>query len=388
MKPGAGPVRLPWRWLFDSPLVLAAWAAAALCCFAAVRFVAAVRAAERARQRAGTVLAQVAAEAAALEVAGVSARRLPFAMSMGGVQVRVEAAGSGLLLTANPRGSEARQFRSARLPGAASAAFGEPLTVARPEPDFAAQLPAIDAAAVATAWAAEALPWFRRDVGVALLHFDAGTEADDFVFDPGLSQLGLPATVDLVVVPGNLWVEPGRAPLRLPLERDLTVVVRGNLYVGRSLAIDGPGRLVFASTTCAGGAGFVDRDGNGRWSAGEPTCEGLPFRGRHEGAGNVHLGLPGHGPALEVAAGLVVAGQLHLRCSARVAGPVVLAHAPHDLAGPPARLRATGDRLFVPDREVVPGFLSEGAPRAGLLLPVPGPSVVAERPLYPAAPAR
>jgi hypothetical protein len=147
--------------------------------------------------------------------------------------------------------------------------------------------------------------------------------------------------------------------------RDLVVVVRGNLYLERSLRVQGPGRLLFVTTAQGAGKSFVDADGNGRWSGGEPVLGSATFDGPIEGAGNVYCG--GAAEArVESSAGLVAAGELHLRGDASFAGPVVLAHGLTVLRRP-SRLHAMGEWCFQSEREGVPGFVAHGASRPSLL---------------------
>lgn len=386
--------RFQWAWLIDSPLLIAAWVAMVMGLLTLVQVARALREADRVRERANEVLARVAAEAA---VAGLSAdAAVPVEVAIGSVTVRIESAADDWLLTvALPHGERSR-FRCARLPGAAPAVLGRPLSLGEPsaverwggcawQPGEA---PDLDPAALAQAWSADRLPAFRRDVGIALIYCAAGTERDDYVVASGSPDLGLPAEASLVVVPGHLWIPPGNEPWRLYVGRDLTVVVQGNLYVGRPIEVDGPGRLLFVTAPVAGAMPFVDGDGNGRWSPGEPSCDGRPFQGAVEGAGSAYLGLATAATSIEIGAGLVVGGQLHLRADSRVDGPVALAHGVTQLGGGNGRLLATGARLFDPGRERVPGFLVQGPARHGRLRPWAANCEVPEEPLYLAAPGR
>lgn len=386
--------RFCWRWLADSPLVVATWAAVAMGLVAIVQVAHALRDADRVRARSTVVLAELAAEAAVVRLAGQMPVDLPVTMHVGRVPVTIANASDGWRVTAAVPSGLPLEFGCQMLPGASPAALGMPLTVVAAE--VAAELPGavvglfppLEDQLCESARRAETLAAFRRDVGMALMHFSAGTELDDFVVDTSVKRLGLPPRAACVLVSGHLWIEPGSTPWRLVLEHDLTLVVSGNLYVGRSVVVDGPGRLVFVVRGTELARGFADLDGNGRWSSGDRSCEGGEFAGVAEGGGNVHLGLATSGPVGEVQAGLVVAGELHLRSSVRVDGPVVLQHGVVGLGRERPRLLPTGERLFAPEREVVPGFAVSGGERPGLLRARRANRLALEVPLYAAAPGR
>jgi len=173
----------------------------------------------------------------------------------------------------------------------------------------------------------------------------------------------------------------------VPLRRDHVVVVRGNLYVGRSILVDGPGRLVLVTCAGAGERSFADVDGNGRWSQSDRLFGPGDFAGPAEGAGNVYLGLPGSPGRVVCDVSLVVAGELHLGATAQVAGPVVLGHGATATAVG-ARLEPTRRWVFRVDRESVPGFVTDGAPRPGVLVRADAEGRVAQQGLYLSAPAR
>jgi hypothetical protein len=249
------------------------------------------------------------------------------------------------------------------------------------------ELPQLDQQALAAAVHADVTPTLRRDCGIALLQWAAGTDGDDYVFDRR-HTCGHEVPGDLLVVPGHLWIEPGERPLEFELARDLVVVVRGNLYVGRSVAVAGGGRLLFAVARDPRACSFADRDGNGRWSSRDVLREDAEFTGPIEGGGSVYLGLTGSRATVALGAGLVVGGELHLMTDARVAGPLIV---PHGITAttPGARVVAAGDWVFDPDRERVPGFLKRGGPRPGRLREVASiPAQRPEQPLYLPQPAR
>lgn len=289
-------------------------------------------------------------------------------------------------------------FEGRELPGAPPVAFSRPLSFVtghrslpggvRIDP---ADVPRLDEAALAAAAAAAGAPWLRREHGLALMHWQAGTDADDFVFTDVAKSADLAAAGDLLVVRGHLWIEPGALPLELRLSRDLVVVVSGNLYLGRSLRVCGAGRLLFVTAASTAACPFVDADGNGRWSESDVLLDRPRFRGPIEGAGNAYCGLRGVAGDIECAAGLLVAGELHLRVDTKLQGPVVLAHGLTPLDAN-ARLQAAGEWRFHPERDRVPGFLTTGDPRPGFLVHRPAApgsmATMAKQPLYLSDPPR
>ncbi len=303
----------------------------------------------------------------------------------------VERQRGGLLIEVRSPGTACHVFSAPELPGASPGAFA--FALASPNAlALAAGGTRVDAKAMPTLSArelreaprADALAMLRRDPGLALAHWDAGTEQDDFVFNDLPPRGELSTSADLVVVPGHLWIEPGAAALQIILARDLVMVVYGNVYIGRSLRVGGTGRLLLVTAAAADSTAFLDADANGRWSPGEAVLENATFQGPIEGAGNVYLGLGATRARIECGAGLCVAGQLHVLADSRVAGPVSLAHGVTQLGT--ARLQAAGEWLFLPERERVPGFLTSGPPRPGLLQHIGGGrTTMAKQPLYLAA---
>ncbi len=371
-----------WRWLVDSPLLLASWASFVLVVLALRPVAAALRAAEAVQAETDQAQARLCAEQVAADLLRAGevdlGRSDAVVVRLGSLVCTATPAGDGgLRVAVQGRAGRAHEFWCEALPGGAPAALREPLTVfgAAPLPPDLAAAPRPPAAArprlLVPERHVEALSTlgFARDPAVGLLHLAAGTDAEDLTWGAGRAELALEPATGVVVVPGNLWL-CGTGPLTLRLARDLTVVVRGNLYLGRSVTVVGPGRLLLA-TDAAAGRPFADRDGNGRWSAGDGLLGPEPFRGPIEGAGGVWLGLPGEpGPVLEVGAGLLVDGELHLNADTTVHGPVVLGHGVTRLADGVA-LRPTGRRLPDVERGRVPGLRPEGAPRPGRLLAAP-----------------
>ncbi|MGB3969361.1 MAG: hypothetical protein WBO45_21685, partial [Planctomycetota bacterium] len=258
-----------------------------------------------------------------------------------------------------------------------------------PAPD---RLP-LDGSALAAAPRADGSPLFRRDPGIALRQFAAGTDADDYVLLDRAEQASSPSLPELLVVPGNLWLEPGPDALELALPDDLVVVVTGNLYVQRPLHVQGRGRLLLVVTPAAGATSFSDADFNGRWSNGEVVHGAARFVGPIEGAGSCYLGIGQASPGSPIAchAGLAIAGPLHLAGRGRVEGPLMLLRETVR-ARPGDELTATGAWGFATERERVPGFATSGVPRPGRLRYLgqqpPAAPAGTDETLYPSVPAR
>ena len=280
-------------------------------------------------------------------------------------------------LTCRPPDRGPRRYRCELLPGAgpSALAYGR---AARTDGDLwwlgggrrigAADAPSLDAQAVASAPRANARRGFRRDGGVALRFFSGGTDREDYVWADGSPAAGSGPASGLLVVPGHLWIPPAAGVFELHLDRDLVVVVQGNLYLGSSVRVHGRGRLLFATSLVDDAVAFADRDGSGAWSAGDALCDAARFHGVAEGAGAVYLGL-GSAPAqLHCDGGLVVQGQLHVAGRAQVLGPIVLVNGGvTDLSGGRAGCLGRAHWSFRPERERVPGFAVHGPPRPGLL---------------------
>jgi hypothetical protein len=362
--------------LFDSPLLVSVWIAVVLVAISLGWTFSALRRADEVAARAEAVLARMCADEAARKwlAAGDAGSSAPFALGCGATCTVVpDARRQRLDVSVSLPSSAECRFRCELLPGGAPAAFALPFATAAgrslppgmPEP---VQLP-VEAMPVLQV---DKRPWspaqnaaFARDAALALLRLPTGTDRDDFVLGAGVDQLQLLAPRDgLLVFDGNLWLDAGD-PLTIELNQDLTVVVRGNLYLGRSLRIEGSGHLLLA-VQAAPGLPFADRDGNGRWSAGDELLVDGEFRGPMEGSGAVWLGLPGRAPdELVIDAGVEVSGELQLLANASVRGPLLLHHGVTVLRTG-AVLRATGERLPQVGRCRVPGYRPEGRPRPGL----------------------
>ena len=355
MRRHPAPVRLSWRWLVDSPLVVAAWIAVLLGAWSLQRVGGALEDASALKTEADGELARLAAEAAVMQLP-LDDDTQSWEREVGPVAVAVQRRGDRLWIASQLPGLGEFGYVARLLPGRAPAAFGVPRSRVVPDLDDAMMRSAVLADDAAT---------LRRDSGVALLYYESGTDLDDFVLLHGRVDRQGEA---LIEVPGHLWIEPGSTPLVLHCASDVTIVVRGNFYVGRSVRIVGPGRLLIAVVGSEAARPFADRDGNGRRSPNEggggAAVAGAPI----EGGGNVYFGLRDASTALELAVGVLAVGHLHLRCDTALQGPLVCAADPVELA-PDVRLESTGQRLFQPARELVPGYLAGGEPRPGLLAP-------------------
>ncbi len=383
--------RRPWCWV--SPAMLLAVASTVGIVLAIVQDVAGtLRRADTVQRAAALVRVELAADAAA---AMFASGELPAGqpLPIGGLEARVEAQADEWLVTVSGPEAPSAAFVCAPLPGAAPPAFGEVATftddrlgamLGRGRAVAAAALPQLDAAALAAATRADLVPGFRRDAGIALLNLDAGTDRDDFVWTGASAAPNVPG--DLLVVPGNLWLDGGATAFEVVLSRDLVIVVCGNLYLGRSVRVRGA-RLVLATALERGATAFADADGNGRWTAGEVLRSSEGFCGPVEGGGACYVGLARGARSVQVDAGLVLGGELHVAADCQLRGPVVLPFGITELFGPHA-VHALGGFTFEVERERVPGFLTAGAPRPGLLRAVLPTTKLAQQTLYPAAPAR
>lgn len=384
----------PWRSLTDAPLLLAAWCAVACGSLAVLEVGSALRRAASVRHAAAPQLARLAAETALADVLQRDPAVDHARVDVGGVVVTVAREPGAFLLT-GVVGAEVYRFRAAEVEGAAPEVFAHACSALDPASArlvsgsrlvTAEQLPKLDPAQLSAAAHGDQMALFRQDEGVALLAWESGTDKPDYVLDAARTA-ELDRSDALVVLRGNLWIEAGEQPLRITLQRDHVVVVRGNLYIGRPIVVDGPGRLVFVTRTGTGERAFADLDANGRWSAGDRLCEPGDFVGPAEGAGNVYLGLPGSVARIACDVSLVVGGELHLGAAARISGPVVLGHgATAGSAG--ARLDACRKWVFRVDRETVPGFVTDGVPRPGVLVRIDAEERGAQQGLYLSAPAR
>ena len=393
---GAVARRSGLRGFWTSPLLVAALATGVVSAVVLARAAVTVHDASALRRQIHELAARVAAEESALA----------FVQSDGSVDRRAVDAGNGLYVETAVRPiAETSQLRLTaavaeqqfefvfqRLDGGTPLPFGHALTLgpdaAVPpewvEDDSVRRLPMPAIADVEVSPPEVVAAVAGEDAGLALLRFSAGTDRADYVLGAGRGEKAPQAPESGVVrVPGNLWVDSVGAPLELHLHRDLTILVDGNVYLGRSVRVRGQGRLLVATTSAD--SAFADLDGNGRWSHGEPRASNDAM-GPVEGCGNVYLGLPRESAdLLDFDLGLVCVGNLHVAARrAVVHGPVMLGGNGVRLgtAGS-GQLVCTGLRLPSLRRTALPGFAVVGRPRPSALVPVSR-----DLPLYSAAPGR
>jgi hypothetical protein len=220
---------------------------------------------------------------------------------------------------------------------------------------------------------------FEEDGSIALLRMSAGTDRPDYrtvasdthVWRPNIPETGVK------VLQGNLWIDRGDRPLHVDLPRSLTVIVSGNIYIGRSIVVRGEGRLILVARRGSEST-FVDVDGDGGFSAGDRRVGAAlatadAYRGSAEGAGAIYLGLPGAVPPdespLEIHASLVSEAESYVRAaSTTVRGAMVVGLGITWAEG--AELHLPGDSLPNIERERVPGFRRSGVARPGMLTPI------------------
>lgn len=356
---------IPWR-LLVSPLGFAVAAAFALALHMLGETARILVQAHRVSVRVDFATARRAAEAAAF--AALRPRDVDVDRSLG-VHTNVTSLGATLLVESRPTAGANHWFSADALTGAGPAALAPlpspQVMVAGSTPRVGLDRPILDAQAVAVAPRADTTPLLRREPGIALLRVAVGTDADDFVLQGGLDRRQLTGVRDLMLVPGNLWLEQGATPCELPLPEDLVLVVAGNLYLQRSLRVTGSGRLLIVTMVPDDATAFADEDFNGRRANSEPLLGRDRFVGRIEGAGSMFLG-GARGASIECQAGLVVSGILHLVGDARVNGPLVVAGRIVGRQGSETVV-AAGEWGFEVARERVPGFLTEGPARPGRL---------------------
>jgi hypothetical protein len=300
-----------------------------------------------------------------------------------GVTATVARDAAGIVVETRDADGVCHAFVASQLRGAAPAAFGLPFAAVAPVVGASVlapvDVPRLDARELQRAVRADATRALRRDAGIALLHWEAGTDGDDFVFAAN-GAVSLADAGDLLVVPGHLWVPRGERPLVLIAAVDCVIVVQGNLYLGRSLRVQGPGRVLIATVAGDGAVAFADRDGNGRWSTGDRLLDAVRFHGPIEGGGSVWCG-HGGAPRIVCDAGLCVGGSLHLAVDTDVRGPLVLGNG-IGRCSTDAQVRALGAWTFCPERERVPGFETSGKSRPGLLRPSDAHAATAKQTLY------
>ena len=395
-------LRFSWRWLLDSPLLLATWFCILVGTVVAVRVAAVLRANTVTQRAVRATLTELAAESAATQLTGSAESDAEPADTLRVADLECTLArdetGTRGRLTVDSRRMRQAVFDFDLLPGGAPELLGVPVASASSAmpPDLLAearlvrrdQLPLLRADVFDIAGSAAMTDAICRDDGIALLRLPTGTDRPDFVLGRGRSEqeVRVPAS-GVVLVDGNLWLDDGNRPLVLALPRDLTLLVRGNVYLGRSLHVHGGGRLVVVALAVPGQC-YRDVDGSGRWSVGDELigAGGPDYRGPQEGTGRVVLGVGAVVPdAMFLEIGVMAQADLGLGVQrVRLDGPVLLCHGCSRRPGVRGELTVTGEGLPDVARELVPGFAVHGAPRPGLLRRVQ----VGGLPLYPATPAR
>jgi len=213
----------------------------------------------------------------------------------------------------------------------------------------------------------------RIDREIALLYLDSGTDLDDYLL--GAGKDGLVETTlrqdAWVAIDGNLWIAQGKEAVWIELSNHLTIIVHGNIYLGASLRVSGPGRLTLVALRSAI-SGFRDRDLDGSFSPGDEILDsdGSPYRGWVEGSGAVYLGLPGDTePAaeLQVEGSIVAGGEVYLRVDRAVIHGALVIGRGLTRASERCELRLLGSLLPQTNEESVPGFTISGEARAGQL---------------------
>lgn len=390
-------VAAPRRWA-DSPLPVAVLGLVACLLAGVVQVAGALARAEVVRREVVAELAGLAANAAALEVGVTMPGRRT--VVVGEHVVDVEVGGRVVACAVRGRDGEVARFVAPVLAGALPAALAhrfaslDPLAVATVGEGAVVtvdELPQLAAEVVAAAPRADRWAGFRRDPAVALLRLEGGTEREDHVF--ALDEAGtLPVPpAGVLVVPGHLWLTSPSGVLRLGLERDLVVVVEGNLYVAAALVVDGPGRLLVWARVPTGQTAFADRDGNGRYSIGDRLLGASGFDGALEGAGGIYFGLPGFAGELACGALLVAEGELQVAAATTLHAPAVAMYGVTELGI--GKLRCGESEVLDVQRDALPGLVVRGVPRPGrlqqLLAPAAQPAAaVPEDLLYAGTPGR
>lgn len=353
---------LSWHQALGSPLLVSALVIAVFATLVAARAIGALQLAEHLRDQAQLELLHLASEQSA--AAALASGRAVVELDAGGGMCASANAmlADGRIAVRARAGQTTAHFNCSVLAGQTPESFGHPLVAAEdlgpiptgwPKPwrVSRAELPQPAVAGRSDVQLAARHPMLARDGGIALLRLLAGTDAEDYVLgraaagsEPQAWRRGGVVTVD-----GNLWVDRGGPPLELDLEEDLTIVVNGNLYLGRSLLLSGPGRLTLVTLA-------------GTRAAPSPI----------EGTGEVFVGLPGAGllAELQCDATIVVGSSLYVSAHRIVLrGSLVLGSGATIAEGCRGELDCSG--WSAPDlgRSALPGFASTGTPRAGRLRP-------------------
>lgn len=205
----------------------------------------------------------------------------------------------------------------------------------------------------ASGLSAEQLPGFVRDGSIALARLQGGTDRVDFRLEADADGVVTLRAGDegLIVVDGNLWIDRGDVPLRIDVEDPVTVVVRGNLYVGRSILVEGSSPLHF----------YVRRDTGSRWSEGGGRLICGLERGARAGQRSAQA-TQQDAPRLILEPGFVIEQSATLGADTETAAALVVGG---DLRVD-GRLYTSGRRVTDP-RTVPPGFAVRGTARPGRL---------------------
>lgn len=382
---GDSPQNIIARLLCDHTIPLAT---AASLCLVALSMVDAARglsASHSQRQTMSALCSALAAEEAAFAAMRASGDSLSSISTSWGLTAGVERVRDlqERLEISVQSSSESVRFSCDCLRGAAPACFARPLTLGdRTGPDESRPTWLRGAATPVSGSLPQltlppsprsTLPGLFCDSEVAFLYMPTGTDRTDYTIG-GPTDRVLPTPGTLVVeVPGNLWMLPAPRPLRFVLRAPLTLVVRGNAYLARSIIVEGDYPLTIVAHRCA--ATFRDLDGNGARSDTEPVLgDGArPV----EGDGSLYLGHPGPADvasldALVFRCHLVAYGEIHLLATTHLDGALVGAHG-LTRCSPHADLSLTGRLLLDVSRVRVPGFATSGGPRPGLLRREPKP---------------
>lgn len=388
-------MKFPHPILFWHPNLVGLWVGAGLLCLGMSEIVRSVDRSAQVHRGIAAAEAALAAEEAAFAFAGEHLAEDSYQASSGltcKLNMPVATAAASMEILINDRFGVAHRFGYDLLAGGIPRALGQAfsalerstsmprrisITASPPVPIPEDQWPRLDP----TVFELSPNNWRRtgilkKNASIALLRLPGGTDRPDFVLGSRGETL-LSATIPssgVVRLDGHLWVEPDDKPLVLELSADLTIAVRGNLYLGRSIHVRGPGRLVLIVVRRRGDM-FRDLDLDGRWSEGDEllTAHDRPFQGSTDGSGTVYIGLPANNRVpdrIRLDAALIADGEVHIQTSvAEVWGALAVGYG---VTGAAEGCRLLTPGLLLPDthRERVPGLQPRGRPRPGILRPL------------------